>query len=453
MMVGVTAYAQVKAPHNKTLPIGFGKDEPLIFPVNRRNTRAPNGRVHSLGEWEKSAALMTLWNNPSFLRALSTRVKVKILADNERQKRNWQSWFEDNSISQANIDYYLVPTNTIWVRDYGPLFILHEGGKFGVVDTVYNRPRPQDDEVPEFVAKKLGLPLFRTGLVHTGGNYYSDGVGNGFSSTLVYTENDSLTQGQIHARMEDYLGLEQYLTSDLSPEITIEHLDTFGKLVAPDTWIWSEFPVGSVHRQDSEDMLAKIKKLKSPYGTPYKIFRMKMIKRPFNWNNEDYRAYINSVMSNNFVFFPTYGNDQADKDAQAVYEKALPGYTIVPVDAGGTEWGDSVHCRSRNLYTRNNVFIFPKVRVLGNNDIEVSATVYPSPGASLVGAPEVQVEDDRGRFRGLKMGQVARNRFKVTFTPDSSQGRVSFYVRAQDSKGLVGQAPRYAPKMLIDLKL
>ena len=108
-------------------------------------------------------------------------------------------------------------------------------------------------------------------LRHTGGNYYADGFGKAFSSTLVYTENDDLTVLEVQEEMQRFLGVKDYITSKLAPKITIEHFDTFGKLVAPDTIIWAHFPKGSRYKEDSERFLAKIKKLRTPYGTKYKL--------------------------------------------------------------------------------------------------------------------------------------------------------------------------------------
>lgn len=59
-----------------------------------------------------------------------------------------------------------------------------------LVDWIYNRPRPLDDVTPTAIAAAFGLPIYETktppwDLVHTGGNYMSDGFGTAFSSTLT----------------------------------------------------------------------------------------------------------------------------------------------------------------------------------------------------------------------------------------------------------------------------
>jgi len=300
-------------------------------------TDPPEGHIRSLAEFEEADAAMTLWTNPSMVAALAAHGKVALIADSERDRNWWDSWLDEHQIPKAGISYVLVRTDSIWIRDYGPWFILDGAGHFGMVHNKYNRPRPNDNLVAGFLSKLWNVPMYEPGLVHTGGNYYNDGTDNGFSSTLPYSENPRLEHEEIDRRMKSYLGLSRYATSPLAPGITIEHLDTFGKLVAPDTWVFSDFPAGSRFRADSERYVAMLQGLTSPYGTPYKIHRLKMRPLP-GGGSEDFRAYINSYISNRTLYFPFYG-DAVDDETKRIYQEALPGYEIVGVDCAGNDVG------------------------------------------------------------------------------------------------------------------
>jgi agmatine deiminase len=431
-------------PDQKKLPIGLSAAElklprPRADPSPRLASQVPIGPVHALGEWEESEAVMTLWTNPSWVRALAARGPLKLIADDESGRAWWDQWLAQNQISRDRVSYFVTPTDSIWVRDYGPWFIVDGRGTFGIVDNKYNRPRPQDDVFPEFVARELALPIYPTGLVHTGGNWYNDGVGNGFSSTLVYSENSVLKAAEVQSRMRDFLGIDPYTTSRLAPKITIEHLDTFGKLVSPDTWVFSEFPAGSQFKGDSDAMVALLRTLKSPYGTPYRIFRMKMV--PQGSSNE-FRAYINSFISNRTLYYPIYGGakpDAADLQARDVYQAALPGYEIVGVDAMDTLWGDSVHCRSRNLL-KATLFLFPRV---DGRQIRVDAV--PTPGSQLVGAPVVRWTAGGVSQAPLALQQTTESgavrTFSATLPELPSRTRISLYVEARDTSGKRKTAP------------
>lgn len=444
-------------PDLKTLPIGLAPHEK---PVERGRevpeTDPPEGHIRSLGEWEEAEAVMTLWTNPSLVAALVDHGPVKLLADEARDRTWWDNWLTQNGIPKDKVSYFTVKTDSIWIRDYGPWWILDGQGRFGMVHNEYNRPRPNDNRVAAYLSRELGIPMFEPGLVHTGGNYYSDGLDDAFSSTLVYSENRNLAKEEIDDRMKRYLGITRYATSPLAPKITIEHLDTFGKLVTPDTWVFSEFPESSRYRADSERYLEMIKGLTSPYGTPYKIFRLKMRPVP-GGGREQYRAYINSFISNRALYFPKYG-DSIDDEVKGIYAEALPGYDIVGVDAQSTEWGDSVHCRNRNLLKRDTLFLFPTIATHRHSGaratftVDVTVEAVPTPGAKLDGVPQLSAIVD-GVERKVAMAASGGRQYRASLTDVAPGAKLALFVTAKDTAGVTKTAPPAAPELKIDVQV
>ncbi len=453
LVFSVQAFAT--SPFQKNLPRELAPFEKEVrISALRPPSAAPVGPVHSLGEWEEADSVMTLWTNASYVKALNQNGKVTLIADDSSAQAEWVSWLQNNQIPQQNISFLIAPTDSIWVRDFGPWWILDGKNQFGIVDTTYNRPRPNDDKLPEYVARKLNVPIFSPELVHTGGNYYSDGYQSAFSSTLVFRENNSLSSQDIFNRLLTFLGIERYTTSALGENVTIEHIDTFGKLVSPDTWVFSEFPEGSRFKSDSDRMVQALSKMKSAYGTPYKIYRMPMVKRS-SWGSEDYRAYINSFISNGVLYFPIYGNNDAnDRRVTEIYQKALPGYKIVGVDNGNTEWGDSVHCRSRNILKKNTIFIFPQIendQSSATGKASIVAKVVPSPGAKLTQTPNINLEIN-GRIQAINMSLRSTDTFSASFEVKSGD-LVRFSITAQDTNGIMKVSPLKAPTQMIEWKV
>ncbi len=441
LLASVPSYATLIKP----LPIHLTDEEkPLlrsyIESARRVQTTSPKGHVHSLGEWEDAAAAMTLWKNSSLIQAFTENGNVRIIADNSSSQRQWESWLAGQKINKNRVDYFLTRTNSIWVRDYGPWWIVSDDG-IGIVDTIYNRPRPADDVVPEFIGSQLNIPVYKPGIVHTGGNYYSDGVGGAFSSTLIFRENSNFSTNDILKRMFEFLGIENYVTSPLGEYVTIEHLDTYGKLVSPDTWVFGRFPKDSRFYKDAERMVKLLETQKSGYGTPYKIFRLDMV--PIG--RDEYRPFVNSFISNDTLYFPGRG-DAHDEVARAVYQQALPGYNIVSVSDQGTRWGDSVHCRTRNLIDPNTIFIFPKVLSSSENEVTFEAKVIPSPLAQTESVEAVFFTPE-GEI-AVPMNSQDGQFYQATKRLDEATER-KFYIRATDSSGKIKTHPRLAPKMTI----
>jgi agmatine deiminase len=431
-------------PDLKTLPRGFAPQEQQLrtaFQISAKAGPLPIGPIQSLGEWEDADAILTLWPNPSYLKALSDNGKVILLADDETSSDWWKNYLASKNISAANFTYFSVPTDSIWIRDYGPFWIVDGNGVLASVDTVYNRPsRKLDDKVPAFIASQIGIKNYQPGVVHTGGNYYSDGTGNAFSSTLVQKENSALSATELLKRMFDFLGLTRYTTTSLGAGVTIEHLDTFGKLVAPDTWVIGDFPAGTTFKKDADTLVSLLKGQVSPYGTPYRIFKLKMVGQ-----GTEFRAYINSFIHNRTLFFPSYG-DTADDEVAKIYQQALPGYKIVPVENGRTLWGDSVHCRSRNLISKNTIFIFPHVKPSKTRESSlVQARIIASPGQTLSGLPKVHWAIN-GKIAGsIAMSKLQSDEFEAFVPRPNRSETVTFYIEAQDTGGKMKRAPSNAP--------
>ncbi|MEQ1879151.1 MAG: hypothetical protein ABL958_21110, partial [Bdellovibrionia bacterium] len=148
----------------------------------------------------------------------------------------------------------------------------------------------------------------------------------------------------------------------------------------------------------------------------------------------------------------TYG-DSLDTETAKVYQAALPGYKIVGVDNGGTEWGDSVHCRSRNLIRWKTVFIFPRVTPqsrLAEQTI-IDANVVPSPGAQLSEAPKVTWQADGRVQQPIAMTLLQGMNYRALLPKLKPGARVDFYIEARDSAGIVKRAPINAPQRGISI--
>ena len=59
-----------------------------------------------------------------------------------------------------HIVFELVPTNSVWMRDYGPWWIYEPNNRRAIIDLIYNRPRPQDDSFPELFAESFGVNYY-----------------------------------------------------------------------------------------------------------------------------------------------------------------------------------------------------------------------------------------------------------------------------------------------------
>jgi len=245
-----------------------------------------------------------------------------------------------NGVDTSHCDFLIAPTNTYWTRDYGPWFESDTNNQIGIIDFPYNRPRPNDDEIPKKVANMLGIPWYGMKLTSTGGNYMTDGMGIAASTDLVWEENLTLTHDEVAQKAHDYLGIETYqVRTDLNPPEYIKHIDCWGKFLAPDKILLKKVPPSHPNYTLIEDEATYWAGQISSYGYPYKVYRV--------YTPTD-QPYTNSIILNQKVLIP-FMNSSWDDSAKAVYQTAMPGYEVIGFTAlpppDGWVSTDALHCR------------------------------------------------------------------------------------------------------------
>ena len=136
-----------------------------------------------MAEWEEIQALTIAWEGfepilTEIVRNAVDECTVVIACDDPVQVDNYLEYY---GVETNNVEYLDVNTNSIWMRDYGQNTIYRDDvEELYLVDWIYNRPRPDDDDFPEALANDLNVDLYQTSVspynfVATGGNFMSDG--------------------------------------------------------------------------------------------------------------------------------------------------------------------------------------------------------------------------------------------------------------------------------------
>lgn len=324
-------------------------------------TTAPTGPVRASAEWEEIDALIIAWvSYPVILKEIvryavdETEVYI-VCTDSATVKNNLTL----NGIPLTHVHYVLAPFNTIWCRDYGPWNIYsNDVDSLALIDWIYNRPRPKDDTVPSAIERFTGLPMYQTtvaptDLIHTGGNFMTDGLGTGFSSNLIVDENPGHSIPEIDTIMKQFMGINRYIKMNTLPYDDIHHIDMHMKLLDEETLLVGEYPTGIADGPMIESNLQTVlNTYNSPFGTPYKVIRIPM---PPDANGlypnqaGDYRTYANAVFVNKTVILPIY-DEQYDTTALRIWREAMPGYRVVGIDCNAIIPSlGAIHCITKEV--------------------------------------------------------------------------------------------------------
>lgn len=459
------------------LPKGLAEGEELLIPAYNewRQSRTvvscesvPPGSVRTMAEWEELQGLAITWTGftgilTQIVAAAKEQCQVIIICTNDAVVKN--------QLSAAGVDWSTGITfieddyDSIWIRDYGPNSVyLNDVETLGFVDWIYNRPRPEDDIVPEVIADELNVPLYctttvPTDLVHTGGNFMADGLGMGFSSELILEENDASNQWgtsnhseeDIDQIMSDFMGLDLYPKMTVLPYDAIHHIDMHMKLLNETTLMVGEYPEGIADGPQIEANIQYVlSNFTTPYGTPYRIVRMPMPPEGNSYpdTNGDYRTYTNAVFVNKTILLPIY-EEQYDTTAIRIWEEEMPGYEVVGIDCNDIiPLSGAIHCITKEIGAETPLLIthqqLPNVSETVTSDYLVEANIKHRDGIS--NAEMFYKTDLSVGYTAITMTNASDDNWEANIPNQPAGTVVYYYIHAEANDGKQQVRPITAPE-------
>ncbi len=457
---------------SQNLPKGFSNEEMQMMPTYQAPKpfkavpSSPGVPVRAMAEWEEQQAISITWRSyqsvlAQIVRHAQNECKVIINCTDSNTVKNYL--IAQGITPNSNIEYLIVNTNSVWIRDYGSYSIYKDVvDSLFLIDWVYNRPRPLDDVIPSYHAQYLGLPLFSmtespNQLTHTGGNLMIDGFGTAFSSKLVLDENAqySHTEAQIDSIMNDYMGITRYIKFDVLPYDGIHHIDMHMKLLDEETILVGEYPTNiSDGPQIEANLLYLFNNYNSVFGTPYKIVRIPLIPNSAgtSWPSSGayYRTYTNGVFINKSFIYPSY-YQKYDTTAYRIFKEALPGYNIVPInsDPDPISASGAIHCITNNIGVQNPLLISHK-RLENTFDFTNSYLVEAKiKHISGIQSAHIYYRTDTvSPYISVEMNIIGGQDdiWRGSIPPQSQGTTIYYYIQAQANSGKTITRPITAPQ-------
>lgn len=405
-------------------------------------TDPPVGPVRNIAEYDRMQG--TLIRYPfgipmTLIKEMAEEVIVTTIVASQSQKTTVINQYVANGVDTSHCNYLIAPTDSYWTRDYGPWFESDSANHVGIIDFPYNRPRPEDDEIPKLLAAMLGVPWYGMNISHTGGNYMTDGYGVGASTDLVWDENPGQSHAEIDEKMENYLGISNYqVVSDPNTSSSIDHIDCWGKFLAPDKILIRKVLLSDPEFNALESAATYWASQTCSYGYNYRVFRV--------MTPQD-QPYSNSVILNNKVLVP-FMNSSWDDSAKAVYEAAMPGYEVVGFTGNpSTPWlsTDALHCRVMGLADLGILFI-KHIPLSGTqpceNDYVIDAEIIAC-SDSAVKADSVLIwyKVNNGSYQPIHMVNTLANHYSGVIPHQPHGSTISYYLFATDHSNRREKAP------------
>lgn len=368
----------------------------------------------------------------TLIKEMADDCKVKTIVANSSQQQTVLSQYQSAGVNIANCEWLIAPSDSYWTRDYGPWFVVDSSYEVGIMDFIYNRPRPNDDNIPVVLAQQMGIPLYGMGLITAGGNWMDDGIAIGASTELMWTENPSMTHDEIDTMVWDYLGVSKYHVLPDPLDEYIQHIDCWGKFLDVDKVLIGQVPQSDYRYNDFEFVANYFALQTSSYGNHYQVYRV------YTPGTYPYTPYTNSLILNKKVFVPITGS-QWDDEALQVYEEAMPGYEVVGIMHDTWETTDALHCRAKGIADVGMLYVY-HMPLLGNKDFQfewdLSADIIPYTGLAVkADSTKCYYRINDGDYQPVPLQHTQGYHFSATIPFALPGSEISYYLHTADYSG------------------
>ena len=400
-------------------------------------TDPPAGPARCISEFEPQAAVLIRYPfgiPMSFIAKLAEKDTLITIVSNSSNENYVRNQYTAAGINLSKCKFFIANTDSYWTRDYGPMFTMDANYNIGTVDFIYNRPRPNDDDIARTIAGFLNMPFYGMRVVHTGGNYMCDGYGVAASTTIVYTESQQygITNAQVNQRMLAYLGIDRHYVLQDPNNTYIDHIDCWGKFLAVDKILIRSVPTTHPRYAALEAMAQYWANQTSSWGNKYKVYRV---------NTPGNEPYTNSLILNKRVFVPQMNNGN-DAAALTVYQNAMPGYEIIGVyGVYSYPWEntDALHCRTHEIADKGYLYIshIPDFEPHEfSNTYSLSTTIKALSGRGFYNdSLRLYYRINNGEWNYSILNSQKNNIFSGDISVPLNALKVDYYFHAADSSG------------------
>jgi agmatine deiminase len=288
--------------------------------------------------------------------ALSPGERVNLLVRDRTMAQRVRALLNGAGIDPRRVILHPFDYADVWFRDYGPIFVVnradHSPGMVAWEFNAWGNKYPglvRDSRIPSCMNNRLGLPLFRPGIVLEGGSIDVNGRG-----TILTTEqcllnpnrNPGLSKGEVESYLHEFLGASTaiWLKGGIAGDDTDGHIDDVARFVNPSTIVYGvEEDEGDENYRILRENERILGKALDQDGNPLDIIPVPMPGRL----GEAARfpaSYLNFFIGNRAVLVPVF-SDPNDEKALGILREVFPGREVMGIDCRALVEGmGAIHC-------------------------------------------------------------------------------------------------------------
>jgi len=321
---------------------------------------------------------LTMWaefdRQPALLVGASETLKIapKLLADlarllhkditliglvqTEAEARLGRTLLERYFLPSSAIRFVVIPHDSSWVRDFGPLFVQRADGSPLILDPTIPLSKKGgfkagNEALPSEIARRMGLPCRKIELIIEGGNLLTNGDGLVLTSTTFVGRNvdKGLTKEQIGKLLNKEMGFRQWVHVRLPDNEPTQHVDMFVAFLQPDLAVVAQMdPTHDAEAARALDAAAATLRGQPTSDGPMRVYRIPM---PAPTEGR-WRSYTNIILAEDVLVMPHYSGVDPDIQhrAKEVYMTLCPRRRVVEMSADRLIKGNgSLHCFTQHI--------------------------------------------------------------------------------------------------------
>jgi agmatine/peptidylarginine deiminase len=292
----------------------------------------PTGFVYCPAEYEPIEGLIIAWEKyPWILTELTVGITLNdpeaimyIAVDNSFEQIDVNNTLDMAGADMSQVEFIVHPTDTIWIRDYGPRFVFEDGERT-IIDYTYTHMRENDNLFNDYLSNFWDEPQYQISIEHGGGNFHMFVNGDAFMTSVVFERNPSLTEQDVKNLFREYKNLDVTIYPRFPSSFDLTgHIDMWMLPVGTNKVIIGEYAssTGEPHII-TEGVTGDLE------SRGYTVYRTP------GWKSGiTHYTYTNSIILNDLVFIPRYGGPWSSNDDQAlaVFREAFPDHNIMQID-------------------------------------------------------------------------------------------------------------------------
>ena len=305
------------------------------------------------------------WVMAEIVRHIAHDERVNILVNDETAEERAKKFLERAHVQLSNVQFHRYPTNRIWTRDYGPIFLKAGKQKLAALDWRFNawakyNDWRRDDAIPRQIIDAQRLDSWqpmanKKRVVLEGGSIDVNGCGTILTTeecllSDVQARNPDLGREDLEQIFADYLGATHtlWLNRGIAGDDTHGHVDDLARFVDPNTVVVA----CETHKDDEnhEPLLENYKRLQhltDQDGRPLRVVKIPMPEPVWFDDRRLPASYANFYIANRRVLVPVF-NSANDLQALNTLQELFPSRHVVPIYCGDFIWGlGAIHCMTQ----------------------------------------------------------------------------------------------------------